>query len=95
MVIDRYQNEVKRLFAVLDKQLEKQDYLAGEYSIADIANWSWVHIAYWAGVELDEFSNLKKWVDRIAQRPAAEKGINIPKKSDPEAIKKAGRKIIV
>ncbi len=93
-VIDRYHNEVKRLFNVLDKQLENQDYLAGEYSIADIANWSWVHIAYWAGVELSDFKHLNNWVDRIASRPAVQTGVNIPQKPDAEAIKKAGQKLI-
>jgi glutathione S-transferase len=93
-VIDRYQNEVKRLFSVLDARLKGQDYLVGAYSIADIANWSWVHTAYWSGVELAEFKHLNKWVDRIAQRDAVQKGINTPPKPDEEAIKKAGQKII-
>ncbi len=93
-VIERYHNEVKRLFTVLDGQLSTQDYLVGDYSIADIANWSWVHIAYWAGVELSDFKNLNAWVERIAQRPAVLKGINIPPKPDAETIKKAGQKII-
>jgi len=94
-VIERYHNEVKRLFSVLDKQLENQDYLTGNnYTIADIANWSWVHIAYWGGVEINEFKHLNNWVERIAQRPAAQKGINIPEKADAEAVKKAGQKLI-
>lgn len=93
-VIERYHNEVKRLFGVLDNQLSNQDYLAGEYSIADIANWSWVHIAYWAGVELAEFKHLNKWVDRIARRKAVQIGITIPNKPNAEAIKKAGQKLI-
>lgn len=93
-VIERYHNEVKRLFGVLDKHLSNQNYLTGEYSIADIANWSWVHIAYWAGVELAEFKNLNKWVDRIAKRKAVQIGIEIPNKPNAEAIKKAGRKLI-
>ena len=93
-VIERYHLEVKRLFSVLDGELENRDYLVGEYSIADIANWSWVHIAYWAGVELKEFKHLSKWVDQIAQRKAVQKGINVPAKLDEEAIKKAGQKLI-
>jgi glutathione S-transferase len=93
-VINRYQNEVKRLFAVMDKHLSTRDYLAGKYSIADIANWSWVHIAYWPKIELKDFPHLNAWVQRISQRPAAQKGINIPKKLDEAAIKKAGQKII-
>ena len=93
-VIDRYQNEVKRLFKVMDKHLSTREYLAGKYSIADIANWSWVHIAYWPKIELQEFPYLNAWVERIAQRPAVTKGINIPEKPDAETIKKAGQKII-
>ncbi len=92
--IDRYQSEVQRLFSVLDTQLQNQQYLAGDYSIADIANWSWVHTAHWSGVELSEFKHLSDWVARIAERKAVQKGINIPKKPDEAAIKKAGQKII-
>ncbi len=94
VVIDRYQNEVKRLFGVMDKHLATRDYLAGDYSIADIANWSWVHIAYWPGIEIKDFPHLNAWVERIAQRPAAIKGITIPNKVDAETIKKAGQKLI-
>lgn len=93
-VIDRYQNEVKRLFSVMDKHLQNRDFLAEEYSIADIANWCWVHISWWAGVELEPFDNLRNWVENIADRPAVIKGINIPPKPKPEDIKKAGQKII-
>ena len=93
-VIDRYQNEVKRLFAVLDRRLEKHEYLAGDYSIADIANWCWVHTHNWSGVELSAFPNLKKWTATIGQRPAAVKGINVPPKVSKEDIKKAGQQLI-
>ncbi len=93
-VIERYQNEVKRLFAVMDKHLSTRNYLAGDYSIADIANWSWVHIAYWPKIDLQAFPHLNTWVERIAQRPAVIKGINIPKKLNEEAVRKTGQKII-
>jgi len=93
-VIDRYQNEVKRLFAVLDRRLEKHEYLAGDYSIADIANWCWVHTHNWSGVELSAFPNLKKWTAAIGQRPAAVRGINVPQKVSKEDIKKAGQQLI-
>ncbi|MGJ8662913.1 MAG: glutathione S-transferase family protein [Marinicella sp.] len=92
--IERYQNEVKRLFSVLDKQLAQHEYLAGEYSIADIANWSWVHTHRWSGVELSPFNNLKQWTDKIGQRPAVIKGINIPKPVNKELVKKAGQQLI-
>lgn len=77
--IDRYQNEVKRLYTVLDGRLADREYLAGDYSIADIANWSWVSIHYWAGVEVDDLPNLKRWMDTIAERPAVQRGIVVPK----------------
>ncbi len=76
--IDRYQNESKRLFTVLDTRLEDHEYLAGDYSIADIANWSWVRTHKWSGVEIDDLPHLQRWLDLIAARPAAEKGIAIP-----------------
>jgi len=80
--IDRYQNETRRLYEVLDKQLEGRKYLCGEYSIADIATWPWVRIHSWAGVPLDGLENVKKWVDTLYQRPACRKGIKIPPPSD-------------
>ncbi len=76
--IDRYQNEVRRLFGVLDTRLRDHDYLAGDYSIADIANWSWVRTHNWSGVTIDHLPHLKRWLDRIAARPAAQKGITVP-----------------
>ncbi len=95
VVIDRYQNEVKRLFSVLETQLsDGREYLVKDYSIADIANWSWVHTARWSGVELDDFKNLQNWVKRISKRPAVQKGKSVPYVVDKEKIKKAGSKII-
>ncbi len=97
--IDRYQNETKRLYTVLDTQLENKDYLAGEgrgeYSIADIANWTWVRSYEWAGVDIDDLPNLKAWIDRIALRPAAEKGINSPAPIGGAKTAEAGKKMIV
>ncbi len=98
-VIDRYQNETKRLYTVLDRQLKNKDYLAGagrgEYSIADIANWTWVRSYDWAGVDIDDLPHLKAWIDRIAARPAAEKGINTPPPIGGSKTAEAGKKIIV
>lgn len=92
--IDRYQNEVKRLFGVLDQHLEHHEYLAGDYSIADMANWCWVHTHNWSGVELTPYKHLKLWTDKIGLRPAVMKGINIPKSVSKEEIKKAGQQLI-
>ncbi|GAA4809559.1 thiol:disulfide oxidoreductase [Marinicella pacifica] len=93
--IERYQKEVNRLFSVLDKQLENRDYLAGDYSIADIANWCWVHTHEWSGVDIEPFKNLKRWVAAIATRPQVQKGISIPPSEiDEKQLQQAGSKLI-
>jgi glutathione S-transferase/GST-like protein len=76
--IDRYQAEVKRLFTVLDSHLANNEYLAGDYSIADIANWAWVRTHRWSGVDIDDLPHLKRWRDAIRARPAAQRGIEAP-----------------
>ncbi len=97
--IDRYQNETKRLYTVLNDQLKNKDFLAGpgrgDYSIADIANWTWVRSYDWAGITIDDLPNLQAWLDRIAARPAAEKGVNVPPPAGGERTAEAGKKIIV
>ena len=77
-VIARYQNESKRLFTVLEVRLKDREYLAGEFSIADIANWAWVRSHGWSGVEIDDLPNLQRWVNRIYERPACQRGIEVP-----------------
>jgi len=76
--IDRYQGEVRRLFGVLETRLAEHEYLAGDYSIADIANWAWVRTHKWSGVALDGLPQLQRWVDLLAARPACERGIDVP-----------------
>lgn len=76
--IDRYQHECKRLFTVLDARLAEHEYLAGDYGIADIANWSWVRTHAWSGVDVDDLPNLRRWLDALAARPACQKGVSIP-----------------
>ena len=76
--IDRYQGEVRRLFDVLDTRLADHEYLAGDYSIADIANWAWVRTHKWSGVDLDGLPNLARWVAVLAERPACRRGIEVP-----------------
>jgi GSH-dependent disulfide-bond oxidoreductase len=93
--IDRYQNEVKRLFTVLEARLQVREYLAEEYSIADIANWAWVRTHKWSGVAIDELPNLQAWVERIAARPAAQRGIEVPPRAaKAEEVVKAGQSLI-
>ena len=79
--IDRYQGEVKRLFRVLDGQLARNEYLAGDYSIADIANWAWVRTHNWSGVAIDDLPHLARWRDQIRARPAVQRGIEMPPSS--------------
>ena len=76
--IRRYQNECKRLFQVLESRLEDHEYLAGDYSIADIANWCWVRTHRWSGVPVDELPHLRRWLDLMAARPACQKGVKVP-----------------
>jgi GSH-dependent disulfide-bond oxidoreductase len=76
--IERYQGETKRLFRVLDGHLKDHEYLAGDYSIADIANWAWVRTHRWSGVDIDDLPHLKRWRDAIRARPAAQRGIEAP-----------------
>jgi GST-like protein len=76
--IDRYQGECRRLFRVLDDHLRDHEYLAGDYSIADIANWAWVRTHRWSGVDIDDLPHLGRWRDQIRSRPAVQKGITAP-----------------
>ena len=76
--IERYHHECRRLFEVLERQLSGRDYLCDEYSIADIANWCWVRIHRWSGVSIEGLSALPAWIDRLAARPACQRGIAIP-----------------
>lgn len=99
----RYVGETERLYGILDARLASTgDYLVGHtYSIADIANYSWVNIAYFSGIGLASFPNVYKWWERISARPAVKKGVAVPSeptlsngpfleklKSDPEIKEK-------
>jgi GST-like protein len=76
--IDRYQNECRRLFEVLNTRLADHEWLAGDYSIADIANWSWVRTYKWSGVPIDGLDHLRRWMDRLSARPACQRGVEVP-----------------
>lgn len=76
--IARYQNEVRRLYGVLDRRLADNEWLATDFSIADIANWCWCRIHNWAGVAIDDLPNLGRWMAAIAQRPGCAKGVQLP-----------------
>jgi GSH-dependent disulfide-bond oxidoreductase len=83
--IQRYQGETAWLYRVLDRCLRDHEFLAGDYSIADIATWPWVRIHDWAGVSVDDMPNLRRWIDAIAARPAVRRGVDVPGHIDPEA----------
>jgi GSH-dependent disulfide-bond oxidoreductase len=76
--IDRYQGESRRLFTVLDGQLKDHEFLAGDYSIADIANWAWVRTHKWSGVSTEGLPHLQRWIAQIRARPAVQRGIMLP-----------------
>ena len=77
--IDRYQNESRRLFEVLERQLSRTEWLAGdEFTIADIANWCWVRLHGWSGVPTDGLSHLEAWMGRLEARPGCAAGLDVP-----------------
>lgn len=76
--IDRYQNEGRRLFEVLDSHLANNEWLADDYSIADIANWCWVRTHKWSGINVDGLENLDRWVKVMRDQPGMAKGIEVP-----------------
>ncbi len=80
--INRYQNETRRLYSVLEARLKQNgDWLVGDrMTIADIANFGWVNVAFWCGVEISEFPLLSAWVDRINEREAVKRGLDVPTK---------------
>jgi GSH-dependent disulfide-bond oxidoreductase len=80
--IDRYQNECRRLFEVLDRRLGESEWLADDYSIADIANWCWVRTYKWSGVSRDGLDNLDRWLSVMKEKPGLRRGIEVPVKID-------------
>ncbi len=98
-VIERYQREVMRLFGVLDRQLASHEYIAGQYSIADMALWPWVSGYEWSGVSVAEFPSLERWLALVGARPAVQAGRDVPIKRDRaaeiEAARQTGPKMLV
>tara|TARA_B100000586_G_scaffold131251_1_gene94893 strand:+ start:444 stop:1130 length:687 start_codon:yes stop_codon:yes gene_type:complete len=100
--IDRYQNEGRRLFEVLETRLKNNEYLADDFSIADIANWCWVRTHRWSGIKTDGLDGLQRWMKMMEERPACKRGVAVPvdilelmknKKSEKE-LKSSGSTII-
>jgi GST-like protein len=80
---ERYLKEAKRLYGVLDKQLAAHEFVAGDYSVADIAIWPWISRFEWQTMDLSQFPNVKRWYTAIANRPAVQKGYQVPKNMGP------------
>jgi len=93
-VIERYQNETRRLYEVLDKQLEGREYICGDYSIADIAHWAWVSWYKWADINVDGLSNLMRWHETMQARPAVQRGKDIPPSFDDESLVSAAQSML-
>ena len=76
--IERYEKETLRIYGVLDKQLQSNEFICGNYSIADVATYPWVAIYEFLGLTLDNYPNLKRWVEIVQQRPAVQRGMQVP-----------------
>src|SRR5215469_8416991 len=76
--IDRYQHESRRLFEVLNNRLKDSEWLAGDFSIADIANFCWVRTYFWSGVNVEGLDPLLRWVEKINERPLTQAGLKVP-----------------
>ncbi len=80
---ERYSKEAQRLYKVLNTQLEGRHFMAGDYSIADIATWPWISRFEWQQIDLNNYPNVKRWYLEIAKRPAVIKGYAVPKDMGP------------
>jgi GSH-dependent disulfide-bond oxidoreductase len=81
--IGRYQREVRRLYEVYDRRLAEYEYLAGDYSVADMATWPWIISHDWSGVSIDGLEHLQRWLQAIGERPAVQRGMDVPKPWNP------------
>ena len=79
----RYASEAKRLYGVLDRRLADRQYLSESYSIADIATWPWVSRYEWQAIEWSDYPNLKRWYLTVADRPAVQRGYDVPNHVNP------------
>lgn len=86
VVIERYQNETRRLYEVLDRQLEGREYICDDYSIADIAHWGWVSWYEWADINVDGLDSLMRWHQTMLSRPAVQRGKDIPLSFDDDTL---------
>ena len=95
--ISRYQNETRRLFEVLNRRLSEAEWLGGDYSIADIANWAWVRTHEWSGTSIDGLEHVQRWCKAMEERPACQRGVQIPpprETAQPADVLKTGQTIV-
>lgn len=92
--IERYQRESRRLFEVLERRLRDHEWLADDYSIADIATFPWVRGHEWIGVSLEGLDGVQRWIERMEARPAVQRGLAVPSEQPQEQIATA-RSILV
>jgi GST-like protein len=83
--IDRYTNEARRLYGVLDRRLADAEYVAGEYSVADIAIWPWLRLPEGQGVDVAQFPHVARWRASIGERPAVKRGLAVPPRAENRA----------
>ena len=76
--LKRFGDEAHRLYSVLDKRLGEVEFLAGDYSIADIATWPWIAAHSFQGIDIDQYSQVRRWYDTIGARPAVQRGMTVP-----------------
>ena len=95
--IARYQRECRRLFEVLDTRLSEHEYLAGDYSIADIASFCWARTHRWSGVDIEGLPHLQRWLAAIKARPAVVAGMAVPPRADRDeaSVVATGRALLV
>ncbi|MHC8328268.1 glutathione S-transferase family protein [Pseudomonas sp. LB1P83] len=93
--IDRYQHETRRLYEVLDTRLQAAEFLADEYSIADIATFPWVRGHEWSGVEVEGLPALQRWMASMEARPAVQRGLLVPERIDDASVVKGAQAMLI
>ncbi|WP_223545487.1 glutathione S-transferase family protein [Pseudomonas sp. A-B-19] len=93
--IDRYQHETRRLYEVLDTRLQSVEFLAGEYSIADIATFPWVRGYEWSGVSVEGLTALQRWMATLEARPAVQRGLQVPPRADEASVVKGAQAMLI
>ncbi|MGN7739860.1 glutathione S-transferase family protein [Pseudomonas sp. 22526] len=93
--IDRYQHETRRLYEVLDTRLQEVEFLAGDYSIADIATFPWVRGHEWSGVPVEGLTALQRWMATLEARPAVQRGLLVPQRTDDASVIKGAQAMLI